>query len=305
MRRALAALLAVVSVLAAACEPQEKPARNPRAPVCPPPPEPPLQAIVVGTIGKFHMVESRYPISRLGDVMATFKPDLVLLQVRVDPWRQGDYEDASFEMTYLAALAKNRAMPVEPIDWFREQDLGAAPPAVDPSDEVEIAKREAEVLLQPKLYTFEQANGVELEEKVFLAENAEQRHRSGNGPWTRRTAWIQHLATNAVIRHNRPKKVLAFVDVLDRPGVDLALRGVGYEPKDPVALVAKSNEVMVSDLPPEVLSQYKNQLGRVRERIEKTKGAEKAFWQDRERVLEVVVDKRATCCVTQSAIGVK
>lgn len=264
-----------------------------------------MQAVVVGTIGKFHMVESRYPISKLGDVMATFKPDLVLLQVRVDPWRQGDYEDASFEMTYLAALAKNRAMPVEPIDWFREQELGAAPPPVEPSDEVEIAKREADVLLQPKLYTFEQANGTELEEKIFLAENAEQRHRSGNAAWTRRTAWIQQLATNAVIRHNRPKKVLAFVDVLDRPGVDLALRGVGYEPKDPVAIVAKSSEVMVSDLPPEVLSQYKNQLGRVRERIEKAKGAEKAFWQDRERVLEVVVDKRATCCVTQSAIGVK
>lgn len=304
MRRAFAALL-FAALAVAACDPDKPPPKNPHAPVCPPPPEPPLQAIVVGTIGKFHMVESRYPISKLGDVMATFKPDLVLLQVRVDPWRQGDYEDASFEMTYLAALAKNRALPVEPIDWYREHDLGAPLPAVDPSDEVEIAKREAEVLLQPKLYTFEQANSTELEEKVFLATNAEQRHRAGNGPWSRRTAWIQHLATNAVIRHNRPKKVLAFVDVLDRPGVDLALRGVGYEPKDPVATVAKSNEVMVADLPPEVLSQYKNQLGRVRERIEKTKGAEKAFWQDRERVLEVVVDKRATCCVTQSAIGVK
>lgn len=304
MRLALAALLA--AVVLGGCVPEDRPPpRDPRAPVCPPPPEPERQAIVVGTIGKLHMVESRYAIAKLGDVMASFRPDVVLLAMRVEPFREGSYEDASFEMTYLAALAKNRALPIEPIDWFSPGDLDAALPAVEPPDEVEIARREADVLMQPKLYTFEQANGPELAQKVFLATNAEMRHRSGNAPWARRTAWIAHLATNAVLRHDRPKKVLAFVDVFDRPAVDLALRAVGYAPKDPVSLVAKATEVMAPDLPLEVLSQYKTQLGRVRDRIETAKGAEKAFWRDRERVLEVVVDKRATCCVTQSALTPK
>ena len=308
MRRPLGGIVLALALTAGAplcggCDPDKPPPKNPRAPACPPPPEPDRQAAVVGTIGKLHMAESRYPLSKLGDVMASFKPDVVLLAMRVDPFREGRYEDASFEMTYVATLAKNRGVPVEAIDWFTERELGAEPPAVEPADEVEIAKREADVLLRPKLYTFEQANGEELAQKVFLANNAEARHRSGNAQVTRRRAWMQHLATDAVMRHDRPKKVLAFVDVFDRPGVDLALRAIGYEPRDPVAITKASSEVVVSDLPPEVLAQYKAQLGRVRERIEKTTGEERAFWQDRQRVLELVVDKRAMCCVTQSALS--
>jgi len=303
MRVAAAAAPALLAFALMSCEPKEP--RNPHAPVCPPPPEPERQSIVVGTIGKLHMAESRYPVSKLGDVMATFRPDVVLLSVRVDPWRQGDLEDASFEMTYLATLARNRAIAVEPIDWFRELDLYAPPQPVDPPDEVEIAKREAEIFSRPKLYTFEQANGNELAEKVFLAATAERRHRNGNVVWSRRAAWMDHLATDAVIRHNRPKKVLAYVDVFDRPHVDLALRELGYDARDPVQIVASANEVMAPDLPPEVLSSYKTQLGRVRERIEKLKGPEKAFWQEREKSLEIVIDKRAQCCVPTTSLGLK
>lgn len=302
MRRALVALLLGLW----ACDPDRaRPVAAPAAPACAAPLEAEKQLVVVGTIGKLHMAESRYPISKLGDVMSTFKPDLVLLGVRVDPFREGNYEDASFEMTYLAALAKNRAIPTEAIDWFREHDLAAPPPPVDPPDEAEIAKRGAEILSRPKLYTFEQANGAELAISIFLANTSQQRHRGGNAPWTRRAAWLQHLAIDAVTRHKMPKKVLAFVDVFDRPTVTLAVSAIGYEARDPMTVLRQSSEVMVSDLPPEVLSQYKNQLGRVRERVEKSKGPEKAFWQEREKVLEIVVDKRAACCVTTSALGVK
>lgn len=299
------ATLGAAALLTLACDPDKPPPRNPRVPVCPPPPEPEHQEAVVGTIGKLHMVESRYPISKLGDVMASFKPDLVLVAMRVEPFREGTYEDASFEMTYVAALAKARAIPVEPIDWFREADLDAPLPPVEPSDEVEIARRESEVLLRPKLYTFEQANAAELQERIFLADVAEVRHRSGNPSWSRRTAWMQHLATNAALRHARPKRVLAFVDVFDRPSVDLALRGVGYEARDPVAILEKSSEVIVPDLPAEVLSQYKDQRERLRERVERTSGPEKARWEERARVLDIVIDKRAVCCVTQSALAPK
>ncbi|NVL67784.1 hypothetical protein, partial [Escherichia coli] len=101
-RHAFALLLTLVGIGALGCEPSERvPARGPKAPPCPPPPEPAYQATVVGTIGKMHMVESRYPLSKLGDVLATFKPDLVLVGVRVDPFREGHLEDAPFEMTYV------------------------------------------------------------------------------------------------------------------------------------------------------------------------------------------------------------
>lgn len=275
------------------------------APPCPAPIESDKQAVVVGTIGKLHMAEAKYPLAKLGDVMSSFKPDLVLVAVRPDPFREGSYEDASFEMTYLAALAKNRAIPAEGIDWFREQDLAAPPPPVDPASDAENAKRGAEILARPKLYPFEQANGNELYEAIYLANIAEQRHRGGNAPWSRRAGHLQHLAIDAIAKHKKPKKVLAFVDVFDRPTVSLALTAIGYETRDPVVVSKQSSEVMATDMPPEVLSQYKNQLGRVRERVEKTKGSEKAFWQEREKTLEVVVDKRATCCVPTTALGIK
>ena len=310
MLRHVSALLlaATLGLGPAACEPSERvPARGPKAPPCPPPPEPAYQAAVVGTIGKMHLVESRYPLSKLGDVLAAFKPELVLVAARVDPFHGGHLEDASFEMTYVANLAKQHGVSVEPIDWFREQDLGAQPAPVEPWDEAEIAKKEAEVLTLPRLYNFEQANGPELGEKVLLATDAEARHRTGNPLLARRHAWMQHLAASAVSRHGRPKRVLAYVDVLDRPAVDLLLHGVGYTMKEPVAVafVSKAKEEMIADIPNDVMNEWKAKLERTRARIDTSKTPpEKAFWSDRQRTLQVAVDKRASCCVSQAALTV-
>jgi hypothetical protein len=310
MPRALAvlALLAATTAsatLAVGCDPSERvPAKEPKPRPCPPPPEPTYQATVVGTIGKMHMVESRYPLSRLGDVLASFKPDLVLVAVRVDPYREGHLEDASFEMTYVTNLARQHGAAVEPIDWFREQDLGAPPAAVEPWDEAEIAKREAEVLASPKLYNFDVANGTELAEKVLLATDAEARHRSGNPLVSRRHAWMQQLAGSAVSRNGRPKRVLAYVDVLDRPIVDHLLHGVGYTMKEPPAVAAKSKDEIIADIPVDVINDWRAQLGRAGARIESAKTpGEKAFWADRQRTLSVVVDKKAACCVPQSSLA--
>ncbi len=297
-------VLALLALGAVACEPGDRaPARAPKCPPPPPPPEPAYQAVVVGTIGKMHMVESRYPLSKLGDVLSTFKPDLVLVAVRVDPFREGHLEDASFEMTYVSHLAKQHGISVEPIDWFREQDFAAPAAAAEPWDAVEIAKKEAEVLSQPQLYTFEQANGAELEQKVLLATGAEARHRGGNPLGARRNAWMQQLAASAVARHDRPKRVLAYVDVLDRPTVDMLLHGVGYDMREPVALVSKSKNEMIADIPGDVMNDWKSQLERAHAKREAAKaGPEKAFWTERERALAIVVDKRATCCVPQAAL---
>ena len=302
MRLIASMLLAPLAACAIACGPDAH--EKPKAPPCPPPPEPALQSVVVGTIGKMHMVESRYALSRLGDVFASFKPDLVLVGVRVEAFRQDQLEDASFEMTYVQHLAKARGVPVEPIDWWREADLAAPAPAVEPYDVAEIEKREAAVLHAPRLYTFEQANGAELGEKILLATAAAARYRGGDPLDARRRAWIQHLAADAVSRHGKPRRVLAFVDVLDRPAVDLVLRGVGYDGKTAVDVVAKSKEVLAGgDIPGEVLDRYRAQLGRAKERAAKATDAEKAFWEDRARVLDVVVEKKATCCVTQAMLA--
>jgi hypothetical protein len=300
-RKGLVAI-AMLAAVTSGCELSRQPAKTGKCPPCPPPPEPTHQAAVVGTIGKMHMVESRYPLSRLGDVLASFKPDLVLIAVRVDPFRANQLEDASFEMTYVNHLARQRGIAVEPIDWFREEDLGAPKPAPEPWDVSEIAKREADVLDQPRLYTFDQANGTELEQRVLLATAAETRYRGGNPIASRRHGWMQHLSASAVARHERPKRVLAYVDVFDRPAIDMALHAVGYATKAPPEIAAASKETMIDAVPPDVLTEYKAQLERARARVEKAAGPERAFWADRQRVLDVVVERRASCCVAQAAL---
>jgi hypothetical protein len=302
----VAALLVASSlgVQALGCEPSERvPARGPKAPPCPPPPEPEYQAAVVGTIGKLHMVESGYPIAKLGDVLAAFKPDLVLVAVRVDAFREARFEEASFEMTYVNRLAKQHGVFVEPVDWFREEDLGAAPPDAEPWDEAELARKEGEILRAPRLYTFAQANGDELAQKVLLATASEARHRAGNPAASRRSGWMTSLTASAVSRHGRPKRVLAYVDVLDRPAVDMVLHGVGYTMKGPAQLLSKSKDEIIADISPEVMADWNGQLERSAEELAKAKTpGEKAFWADHQRTLRVAVDKRAACCVTQSAI---
>lgn len=301
--RALAAALGVLSlgVLAACGDPADK--KPPKLARCPPPPEPSHASVVVGTIGKLHLVESAYPLARLGDVLAAFKPDLVLVGVRVDPYREGRLEDAPFEMTYVAHLAREHGAAIEPVDWFREEDLGAKPAAVEPWDEAEIAKREAQVLGSSRLLTFDQANAQELEEKVFVATLAEARHRGGNPLVTRRQAWIQQLVVSAVLRHDKPHRVLAYVDVFDRPTVDLAIRALGYDPRGPADVVAGSKETMLPDVPPAVVADWKGQIARAEANAEKAEGAARAFWSEREKVLRVAVDRKATCCVPEASLA--
>lgn len=302
MTLARLARVAVLGVLAlAACEPQ--PPRSPKPRPCPPPPEPARSAAVVGTIGKLHLVESRYPLSRLGDVLAAFKPDLVLLGARVDAYRDDRLEDASFEMTYVSHLAKLHGVPVEPVDWRRDDELGAAPAPPDPWDVAPVAEREAQVLRQAPVYTFEEANGDALEERVFFAWKAEARHRGGDPRAARRHAWLQHLAASAVDRHGRPKRVLAFVDVLDRGHVDAALRMLDYAPRSPVEIVAKAKETMAGDVPPEVLRDWSAQLARARARAAAAEGPEKDLWGERARVLDLAVERRAACCVSRAALS--
>lgn len=299
--------IAVVLAASTACGPAaDRP--EPRLPrdserACPPPPEPERQAVVVGTIGRLHLVESQYPLARLGDVLAAFKPDLVLVAIRVEAFRDAKLEESSFETAYVTYLARQRGLAVEPIDWFRDQDRGAAPLPVEPWDESEIARREADVLAQPRLLTFDKANADDMRERTLAATLAEARHRSGDPIASRRRAWMQHLAVSAVTRHDRPRRVLAYVDVFDRPAVDMALHEVGYATRSPVDIVAKAKEVMMSDVPADVLTDWRAQLARARERSARAQGAERAFWAEHARALEIAVERRGACCVTEAALS--
>lgn len=302
MKRLIATALLL---LAAACTPPAE--STPKCPPPPPPPEPDHQAVVVGTIGKLHLAESRYPLAKLAEAMAVFKPDLVLVAARVDPFREDKLEDASFEMTYVSWLARAKGASVEPIDWFRFEDLAAPPAPVEPADERGIEERETDLLRQPKLYTFEQANGLELSEKILLAETSAVRHRAGDPLASRRRGWMQHLTADATIRHGRPKKILAYVDVFDRPAVDMVLGGLGYTLRTPADLLAKSKESLAGgELPADVVSAWRAELERAKAHASKASTpAETQFWNERVKVLEIAIEKKGGCCVTQSVLNAR
>lgn len=90
--------------------------------------EPDLVAIVVGTVGRDHLTKDGYPLTKIADIIDTFKPDMILLQARQEPFKKQQLEDASFEMTYVNGVAGTAGVDTEPFDWFRDDDT--LPPAI-------------------------------------------------------------------------------------------------------------------------------------------------------------------------------
>lgn len=241
--------IAACAVIAIACEPREE-APPKHVEKCPPPPEPAYVATVVGTIGKLHLVESRYPLSRIGDVLTAAKPELVLIGAIQD------HEDAaSFEMTYARFVAKEHGAALESIDW------GSTLPRKLPS------------------FTFEQANGDELARKMIASTDAEGAPRG---------AKITNRIAEAIEHQMRPKRVVAVVNVTDRPLVDSVLHELGYATRSPVEIVNGSKEMMAGDVPPEIVAEWSR--------------ARATADGDRAKVLDLAIEKRGACCVAQSAL---
>jgi hypothetical protein len=84
--------------------------------------EPDLVAIVVGTTGRDELLKDGYSLTKIADIIDVFKPDMLLIQIRADAYKQQHLEDASFEMTYVNAVAGTAGVDVEPIDWFKDED---------------------------------------------------------------------------------------------------------------------------------------------------------------------------------------
>lgn len=279
------AWVAAIVIGVVACVPRED-GPSAKSKPCPTPAEPSRQATVIGTIGALHLAESQYPLTRIGDVIVAHKPDLVLLGVGVDAYRDDRLEDASFEMTYARFVAKQHGADVEAVDWLPGEPPRLEP--VEPWDAESIARREEEILRAPTLFTFEQANGSALAQKLLLAQASESRYHAGSAASARRRGWITSLVESAVSRHEHPRRVLAVVDVKDRPLVDAVLYELGYATRTPVEVLGAANEVMAGDLPPEVLAEWK------RERL-RSEGAQA-------RVLDVAIEKRGGCCVSPASL---
>src|SRR5262245_32830576 len=93
--------LAVIVSCARAPEPASRPAAAPSAALS-------RQVMVVATIHKGHLLQKRYPLALLCQIIDAYRPDLVMVEIRPEPFRAGHYEDGPFEMTAVTFCARRR-----------------------------------------------------------------------------------------------------------------------------------------------------------------------------------------------------
>lgn len=244
------------------------------------------EVMVVGTEHGGHVTEPGYPMSTLGSILEAYRPDLVLVEIRPEAFAAGRYEDGPIEMSYVTLVAKKHGVAVEPIDWWRDMDLGKKPPVFD-RDGDELFEhdfgKEAEAL--DRYGTFEELNSPERARRWLAMRNAQTRLGAGEGvTWARRQAWFHHLAREAIAKH-RARRVLAFVGFAHRPELEAYLVENGMHAHNPRVLPRKEATV-----PPEVVTFWREGA----ERLRKTKGFEKkaASW---ERAIQL----RGGCCTKQ------
>src|SRR5258708_28746151 len=110
-----ACLIAAVMLLT--CIPPEKGAKSGEIPKeCPkPPPEPDMYAMVVGTVLEYHLVNSGYPFSKIGDSMDAFRPDLIVIDQPAEDLKERP-EEASVEGEYIKYVSGTRTNAVKSID---------------------------------------------------------------------------------------------------------------------------------------------------------------------------------------------
>jgi hypothetical protein len=294
MRKPFTLLCLLVGLIT--CVPPEKPAQS--APKeCPkPPPEPDMYAMVISTVHEYHLVTSGYPLSKIGDAMDAFRPDLTVIDEMPDVMKERP-EEASVETEYVKYIAGTRASDVEPIAPARvDPDVEFK---VDPADDA--ALKPFDDFMDTLLgMSFEEANSHETTIKIMNAHNARQRLAKGEPNYTRREAWLEK-GLDDVIARRHPKRIMVVVDGSHRPAIEAHLREIGAGIKQPVEMVRASKESREENtVPPLVIKAWTQQLDRLRDRLSRMKKdtPQRQWLQTQANILQAAVDRNGQCCVS-------
>lgn len=288
----------LASLLLLTCIPPEKPAHSGETPKnCPkPPPEPEMVAMVVGTVQEYHLVNSGYPFSKIGDAMDAFRPELVLIDQAPEVVKERP-EEASVEVEYVKYVAGTRAGDVEPIDSNRvDADVGVT---TDPADEAQL-KTASEYLETLQSLGFADANADATGLKILASINTQQRLAKGAPNFTRREAWLEK-GIDDVLARKKPKRVMAVVFVQNRPAIEQHFRQLGAGIKNPVAETQAAKESREENsVPPLVIKAWTQQLDRLRDRLGRMKRdtPQKAWLQTQANIVQAAVDRNGACCVS-------
>lgn len=255
------------------------------------------EVMVVATIHGKHLSQPRYPLTWLGTIIEERRPDLVLVEIRPEPFAQGFLEDGPLEMAYITQFAQARGITVEPIDWWRDKDLLAPPPTL--SDEERAGFERDMVSVRPlriESPSFAQANMREQDRLILAAKNAEARYIGPQSIWNQRQAWMNHRAAEAIRRHSA-KNVLAFVGQDHRPELCQYLEALGSTLVEPSLLSARLESVPSEDAPAEILAAWRTGVARLEARMEASEGIAKERLRAKIRSFELAIESRGKCCV--------
>jgi hypothetical protein len=253
------------------------------------------EAMVVATIHKGHLLQAGYPLTVLRRLVEAYRPDLILVEIRPAAFAAGHYEDGPFEMTYVIDVAARARIPVEPIDWWREEDLAQEPP-LDTADQrlLDDALRK---LQEPVWPSFELANSPAERARTLRERNAYARYAAGNPLWSRRQAWFHEQALVATENHGA-RRTLAFVGSTHRPELEGFLQGTGIHVVEPLSVrvpLAPSDE----GVPESVVGKWREGIGRLQTASESLTGEQRRRLDDKIRYFSVAVDRRGRGCVEE------
>jgi hypothetical protein len=292
---ARAGALVGLALLASCTLPEERTKPKTPAVVCPA--RPPVKGMVLATIHEFHLANSGFPFSRLGDVLDAYRPDMILIDTPPETIKGEHPEDASVELEYIKYVASTRSTDL--VSIAPDRDDTPVSPQAEKGDEDALA-REAGFLSDPQAnnLTFDQANGPAGTEKIAAALNARERYLKGDPDFVRREAWLEH-GVDKILNDKQPKRVLLIVDPINRAPLEAHLYERGLDIMNPVKVVSASKEKRdESAVPSAVLATWNDRLNALQDRLHRLRaGADRSWLEYRVNVYQIAVDKHGSCCV--------
>jgi hypothetical protein len=290
-----AALLSIASLLMSSCAPPQT------ATIAQSPEKTSPNAIVIGTAHKGHPLVADYPMTKLADVLTSYMPDLVLVEIRPEAFELGHFEDGPIEMSYVTLTARAMGIAVEPIDWWRDEDLGASAPDTDADGarryETEFGSLEQKI---ESFASFADLNSAERAHDFLRVENARARFGIGYEPgWHRRQSWFHEQARLAIEKHHAGR-VAAFVGFEHRPELEMFLAAFGESITAPASLVfSKSPATTVS---PQIVAFWREGIARLRAELAVAPESAQAPLKSKIRYWEVAIERSGACCVDEKSL---
>ena len=257
-----------------------------------------FEAMVVGTIHKAHLMEPGYPLSTLAALLDGYQPDLVLVEIRPEPFGLGHFEDGPFEMTYVTWLAQKKGIKVVPIDWFRDEDVGREP---EPDAGAKEAFERETKALEPRMkwpLTFAEVHSAEQDATLLATLDVQARYLAGNGVWNQRQTWFHHQAGQA-IRETGARRVLAFVGAFHRPELEAHLATQGGTIRGPRSVPLPEGER--APVPAPVIQLWREGAERLRAQAASATGKSQEALQAKATYFEVAANHAGQCCLEPSA----